>query len=273
VESTYKSMVNRGRTQEAFALRDTAEKLARAGARGGVSQFAQVNLLNDLRNKMRAAGAVTESKAEAQKIAQSESILVNLANLDRAAFSQAMSGFEASFRERQFAAQQRAQTAGRGTRTLKSAKQLLAEKGIGGRPPQRPFIPLPKAPSYSLDTRQGLSASSAAGPGAPVRPFIDFGGPMGSMSGTQFPRPMGGGGGGTTPGLVSSGPASIFDPGQAWDRTQNTGSMAPWSFASPGGTYGTFQGGKLTAKGGATKPFVKKPTFMPLFDLPKAFLK
>lgn len=90
INDTYEKLVNRGRAQDAEALRQTAIRFARSGSQMGVNAFARGRLLDDLKTKMRIAGQVAESKADAQRIDQTIRAIGMLRNVDDQTFSQAM---------------------------------------------------------------------------------------------------------------------------------------------------------------------------------------
>jgi hypothetical protein len=90
VDVTYTELINSGRTQEANQLRDAAERFARAGSRAGISSAEQIESLNQMRNAMRTAAQVQEGTTRANAINQKARILDSLVNLDKSAFTQAL---------------------------------------------------------------------------------------------------------------------------------------------------------------------------------------
>lgn len=79
VNAVYVNLTNAGRTQEAMALRESAEKFARTGSEAGISPMARVAALDRLKATMRGVGASQESQDAASALARKESILGGLA--------------------------------------------------------------------------------------------------------------------------------------------------------------------------------------------------
>ena len=89
VNALYEEAINRGRTKEAYDLRDAAERMSRIGSEIGVSSWARQQAIQDLSAKMRNAALVTENQMLLQRSAQNANSLQTLKNLDEQSFKNA----------------------------------------------------------------------------------------------------------------------------------------------------------------------------------------
>jgi hypothetical protein len=81
VNDAYAELINRGREQQAFELRDAAERFARTGSKYGINSWARTEAVKDLEAKMRTAAGVTEGTMTASKLNEQRGILQDLTKL------------------------------------------------------------------------------------------------------------------------------------------------------------------------------------------------
>jgi len=98
IPQTYEDLINAGRQQEAFQLRDAQERLASLGSRAGIGSQERVAILTDMQNAMRTAASVTEGGQQTDRLARTDSALRLLASLDESAFNQTMTEYKENIR-------------------------------------------------------------------------------------------------------------------------------------------------------------------------------
>ena len=98
----YQDLINKGRTADAYALRDATGKMTRIGSKLGVSSWSRTQALQDVAARMRNAAAVSENQIIAERLNQHTQVLSNLATVDNNAFKQAMEIAKAKMSQSQF---------------------------------------------------------------------------------------------------------------------------------------------------------------------------
>lgn len=78
----YNKLMQGGRENDAFALRDAMERFSRAGTQAGISPWARTQAINDLRARMAAAANTLQGTVTANALSAQGNILGNIGNLD-----------------------------------------------------------------------------------------------------------------------------------------------------------------------------------------------
>ena len=118
IEGVYADLIKSGRQQQAFALRDAADKFRRVGAKYGVNSFQRIRALKDLEGTMNVAAQAAEGRLNQQKLADLRGTLSQMAGMSTQMFGQAMQ--TADFRERKLASLRGAEKTMPAFRSIKS---------------------------------------------------------------------------------------------------------------------------------------------------------
>jgi hypothetical protein len=152
----YQDLINKGRTADAYALRDATGKLTRIGSKLGVSSWSRTQALQDVAARMRNAAAVSENQIIAQRLAQHQSVLQNLSQVDNTAFNQAMEIAKAKMGQSQYDRSQLFEE-------KKWADSLAAQKEAMAKPvvsPSASFNQQPKKPTQTSFSTPTLNTGS-----------------------------------------------------------------------------------------------------------------
>ena len=86
----YNLLMQAGRDNDAYALRDAMERFSRTGSQAGVSPWARTQAINDLRARMAATARTLQGTLTSQALDKHAALLGQIANLDATTFNQQM---------------------------------------------------------------------------------------------------------------------------------------------------------------------------------------
>jgi len=98
----YNKLMQAGRDNDAFALRDAMERYARAGTQIGVNSWARTQSINDLRARMAASAGVLQGTTTAQALAAQADLLGKVGALDATTFNQTLAAKGANLETSKF---------------------------------------------------------------------------------------------------------------------------------------------------------------------------
>jgi len=98
IDGVYQKLVQAGKTQQAFALRDAADKFRRTGKSLGVNSFRRVRALKDLESALNVSAQQREAGLAAARLGELRNTIGQMSQMSNAAFSKGMQ--RADFRER-----------------------------------------------------------------------------------------------------------------------------------------------------------------------------
>jgi hypothetical protein len=132
IGSTYEGLINAGRTDLAYNLREASDRLSASGSELGVNSWARQQAITDLTNEMNAAQQVTDSEYLVQMLQQQQSALSDLAQLDSESFNQAMQIYNAAQSQANYEEQQAASASDGMTSTEKTLQAYYDALGAAG---------------------------------------------------------------------------------------------------------------------------------------------
>lgn len=98
----YNKLMEAGRNNDAFALRDALERFTRSGSKVGVSPWARTQAINDLRARMAEAAKVFQGTTTANALVAQRSVLDAIGTLDAKTFQQALDLRASNLQQSQF---------------------------------------------------------------------------------------------------------------------------------------------------------------------------
>lgn len=95
IGAAYEKLINSGRTDLAYNLKESADRLSSTGSELGVNSFARQQSITDLYNDMNAAQQVIDDQTIVQMLSTQASTLSQIQSLDTESFNQAMEIYNA----------------------------------------------------------------------------------------------------------------------------------------------------------------------------------